>query len=155
MRTLEELNAEINEKDYPVFPFINFSNRITKLNKGLYKKHKANFRGITCVNIPVGEGVFNEEVRLNGYYDIPFNMLIVPDNIVMTTEKENFKNYWISKGYKVVNNLPSIRPKTYEEGSDEYEAATKARKDYIEHKKKDKYLRDKMDSYKNYFSNQD
>lgn len=152
MRSLEEINKEINARDYETFPFINLSNRITKLKKGLYRKYKSNFRGITCVNVQVeGQDSFDIEVRLNGYYNIPYDMVIVPENIIMTPAKSRFLNAALKNGFKEVKNLPRLKPLVYAEGTEEYMAAKEARKKYVEAMQVEKYYKEKMnESYKEY-----
>lgn len=154
MRSLEEINKEINSKKYPTFPFINLNNRITKLKKGLYKKHKSNFRGITCVNVPVGdemEAKFEIEVRLNGFYNIPYDMVIVPDNVIMTEKKKMYLKVAREKGYKRVKNLPHMKPLVFGPETEEYFAAMEARKKYVEEMQIEKYYKDKMnDTFKEY-----
>lgn len=153
MRTLKEINDQLNKENDKIFPFINLENKITKLEKGLYKKHKCNFRGITCVKIPVTTGEnFITEVRLNGYYDIPYDMLIVPVKIQMSKEKQAFIDQYVNKGYKVVDNLPQIRPRIYDAETEEYQSALQARADYISNKQAEKKMKQDLSKFPEYLN---
>lgn len=115
-KEFEELNLKYNDDTYPIFPFI-AKNRITLLSEGFYRKHKANFRGVTAV--------FNSELKeyefpLYGMYYIPKNIVIVLDEMEMNDNKEAFLKAAISSGYEEVHTPPKFE--TYKFSPDSHEA---------------------------------
>jgi len=99
-----KLNAKYNDDTYPVFPYI-AKNRITPLKAGFYRKHRAQFRGVTAVyNSETGE----YEYPLYGMYYIPEDIVIVPDELELNPSKEAFLEAHIRAGYKKVNSAPQF-----------------------------------------------
>lgn len=115
-KEFEELNQKYNDDTYPIFPFI-AKNRVTLLSEGFYRKHKANFRGVTAV--------FNPETKvyefpLYGMYYIPKSIVIVPEEMEMNDSKEAFLNAAISSGYEEINTPPKFE--TYKFSPESQEA---------------------------------
>lgn len=115
-KEFEQLNEKYNDETYPIFPFIS-KNRITLLSKGFYRKHKANFRGVTAVFNPDLE---EYEFPLYGMYYIPEDIVIVPEDIDMNENKKAFLTAAVSSGYEQVDNAP--RFETYKFSPDSIEA---------------------------------
>lgn len=118
-KEFEQLNARFNDDTYPVFPFVSKS-KITLLKSGLYKKHKANFRGITAL--------FNKEINeyefpLFGMYHVPEDLVIVPDEMEMTESKQAFLNAAITAGYKLTNKPPKFQTIKFSPSSEEAKLA--------------------------------
>ena len=103
--TLNEINAKYNDETYPLFPFIS-KNRITMLQKGLYRKHKANFRGVTAV---YNEVTKEYEFPLYGMYLIEEDMVIVPEGIEMNPNKQTFLQATIAAGYVKAERAPKFK----------------------------------------------
>jgi len=100
-----QLNGKYNDDTYPTFPFVS-KNKITLLKSGLYKKHKANFRGITATfNKDSGE----YEFPLYGMYLVKEDMVIVPDELELNESKQAFLNAAITAGY-----IQSSKPPKFE-----------------------------------------
>lgn len=111
-----QLNEQFNDETYPIFPFVS-KNRITPLQKGKYRKHKANFRGVTAV--------FNTEAQeyeylLYGMYVIKEDIIIVPPEVEMNDNKLAFLNAHLKAGYKQVDSAPKFE--TFKFPPDSYEA---------------------------------
>lgn len=115
-KEFEQLNTKYNDDTYPIFPFIS-KNRITLLSQGFYRKHKANFRGVTAVfNADLEE----YEFPLYGMYYIEEDLVIVPNEMEMNDNKEAFLKAAVSSGYKQVDTAPKF--KTYKFSSESHEA---------------------------------
>lgn len=118
-KEFEQLNARFNDDTYPVFPFVSKS-KITLLKSGLYKKHKANFRGITALfNKDSGE----YEFPLFGMYHVPEDLVIVPEEMEMTESKQAFLNAAITAGYKLTNKPPKFQTIKFSPSSEEAKLA--------------------------------
>lgn len=125
-KQFEQLNNKYNDDTYPVFPFVS-KNKITLLKAGLYKKHKANFRGITAVfNLATGE----YEFPLFGMYQVPEDIVIVPDEMEMTPSKEAFLNAALKAGYKLTNRPPKFETIKFSTSSEEAKLALSNKVDY-------------------------
>lgn len=117
--TLDEINAKYNDETYPLFPFIH-KNRITILRKGLYRKHKANFRGITAIyNDTTGQ----YEYPLYGMYQIEEDMVIVPEGMEINANKQTFLEATINAGYKRVDRAPTFKTIFFPPDSEEAKLA--------------------------------
>ena len=117
--TLNELNEKYNDETYPLFPFIS-KTRITLLPKGLYRKHKANFRGITAV--------FNEETKeyefpLYGMYFVEEDMVIVPPDMEMNANKQTFLQATLQAGYVQSDRAPRFKTFLFPPDSEEAKLA--------------------------------
>lgn len=124
--TLNDINARFNDETYPLFPFIS-KTRITLLPKGLYRKHNANFRGITAT--------FNEESKqyefpLFGMYYIEENLVIVPEETEMNPGKQTFLDATIKSGYTKVDRAPRFKTIFYPADSDEAKLALANKLEY-------------------------
>jgi hypothetical protein len=118
-KEFEALNEKYNDETYPVFPFIS-KTRITPLPKGLYRKHKANYRGITAVfNTTTQE----YEFPLFGMYFIPENLVIVPPEMEMTEAKQKFLNASLQAGFKQTDKAPHFQTYKFDPTSDEAKLA--------------------------------
>ncbi len=114
-----QLNEKFNDNTYPTFPFIS-KNRITPLKAGFYKKHKANFRGVTAV--------YNNENKeyeypLYGMYYIPEDIVIVPPEVEMNDNKAAFLTAHLNAGYAQVDSAPKFETYKYEASSMEAKLA--------------------------------
>jgi hypothetical protein len=99
-----KLNQKYNDETYPIFPYI-AKNRITVIGEGLYRKKNAKFRGITAIyNKESGE----YEYPLYGMYYIPEDIIIVPEEMEMTPNKEAFLEAHLKAGYKRLNGPPQF-----------------------------------------------
>lgn len=129
----KKLNAKYNDDTYPEFPYIS-QNKVTLLNKGLYRKHGAKYRGVTAV--------FDEEIGefrypLYGMYRIPEDIIIVPIGLELNASKEAFLKAAITAGYKRVSTPPTFQPIYFPEDSPEAKLALANKADYYRNKKKD------------------
>lgn len=127
-----QLNEKFNDETYPIFPFIS-KTRITPLKAGFYKKHKANFRGVTAV--------YNNETKeyeypLYGMYYIPEDIVIVPSEVELNVNKTAFLNAHLTTGYKQLEGAPKFE--TYKFGQDSMEAKL-ALANKVEHQYKADY----------------
>lgn len=114
-KEFEQLNAKYNDDTYPVFPFIS-KTRITLLPAGLYRKHRANYRGITATfNSESGE----YEFPLFGMYYIEDDLVIVPEEMEMTESKEKFLKIGLETGYKQTDKAPHFKTMKFDVTSDE------------------------------------
>ncbi len=99
-----QLNDKYNDDTYPIFPFVS-KNKITLLKSGLYKKHKANFRGITATfNQESGE----YEFPLYGMYLVKEDMVIVPEGLELNESKSAFLNAALKAGFNLSNKPPKF-----------------------------------------------
>lgn len=125
-KEFEQLNAKFNDETYPVFPFVS-KNKITLLKAGLYKKHKANFRGVTALfNKLTGE----YEFPLFGMYHVPEDIVIVPDEVEMTENKKAFLKVALEAGYKQTNRPPKFETIKFPASSNEAKLALANKVDF-------------------------
>ncbi len=118
-KDFEKLNEKYNDETYPVFPFIS-TERITLLEAGLYRKHKASYRGITAIfNSESGE----YEYPLYGMYSIEENLVIVPDEMEMTESKQAFLDSALKAGYIQTNKAPHFKTIKFPADSEEAKLA--------------------------------
>ena len=118
-KEFEQLNAKYNDETYPVFPFIS-KTRITLLPAGLYRKHRANYRGITAV---FNKSTNEYEFPLFGMYYIEEDLVIVPENMEMTDSKQIFLDSALKAGYKQTDKAPHFKTKRFEPDSPEAKLA--------------------------------
>lgn len=104
------INANYASNSNGVLPFIH-KNRITILKKGYYQKEKANYRGV---------GIIDNKVLLIGYYDVPCDMIILPENMEISEKRKNIINFYKNKNYNVVNGFPSFKIKEFDNSSEEF-----------------------------------
>jgi hypothetical protein len=124
--TLNEINAKYNDETYPLFPFIS-KTRITLLPKGLYRKHKANFRGVTAV---YNESTGEYEFPLYGMYLIEEDMVIVPEGIEMNNNKQTFLQATIQAGYVKSDRAPKFKTIMFPPDSEEAKLALANKMEY-------------------------
>jgi hypothetical protein len=129
----KNLNKKYNDDTYPEYPYIS-ERRVTLLKRGLYRKHKAKYRGVTAV--------FNEEkgefeYPLYGMYYVPEDLIIVPDGLRLNENKKAFLNAAIKAGYKKVNKPPTFQPVFFPEDSPEAKLALANKAAYFRSKKND------------------
>lgn len=104
-----QLNEQFNDETYPIFPFIS-KNRITPLKAGKYRKHRANFRGVTAkYNTETQE----YEYPLYGMYVIEEDLIIVPPEIEMNDNKMAFLKAHLKAGYTQVETAPKFKTYKY------------------------------------------
>lgn len=124
--TLNELNTKYNDETYPLFPFIS-KTKITLLPAGLYRKHKASFRGITAVfDRESGEYVF----PLYGMYHIKENLVIVPEEMEMNSNKQTFLDATIKSGFKRTSKAPKFETFFFAPESEEAKLALANKLEY-------------------------
>jgi len=129
MSEIDKVNKEYEDKSLGVFPFIS-KEKLTILKKGLYKKKKANYRGLSYIYDQFDN---TYKTLLLGYYNIPEDIIIVPEGIkkkLSDIETKLLEEY-IDKDFKELKNLPSLKPMRFDEKSVEYELAFQA---YIKYK---------------------
>lgn len=119
IKEFEQLNAKYNDETYPIFPFIS-KTRITLLPAGLYRKHRAQYRGITAV--------FNQETEqyefpLFGMYYIEEDLVIVPEEMEMTESKQKFLDTALEAGFTQTDKAPHFKTKKFDPTSEEAKLA--------------------------------
>lgn len=124
--TLDQINAKYNDETYPLFPFIS-KTHIVLLRAGLYRKHKAKFRGVTAV---YNETTSEYEFPLYGMYSIEEDLVIVPDELELNTNKQTFLNATISAGYTKVNRAPKFNTIFFPPDSEEAKLALENKMNY-------------------------
>lgn len=124
--TLNDINAKFNDETYPLFPFIS-KNRITLLQRGLYRKHNAKFRGVTAV---YNETTNEYEFPLYGMYLIEEDLVIVPEEVEMNTNKTTFLEATIQAGYTKVDRAPKFKTITFAPDSEEAKLALANKMDF-------------------------
>ena len=124
--TLNEINAKYNDETYPLFPFIS-KNRIVMLKSGLYRKHKANFRGVTAV---YNEDTKEYEFPLYGMYLIEEDMVIVPEDLEMNTNKQTFLQAALNAGFVQAERAPKFKTIRFAADSEEAKLALANKMNY-------------------------
>lgn len=120
MSKIKELNSKYEElADGKIYPFLS-KNRITILEKGFYKKKKANFRGISMI-YDVKYKKF--KVLLIGYFYVPKNMIIIHEGLIITDNKRKLITDKLAKGYDIIVGFPSLVPYEFDQDSEEYQEA--------------------------------
>lgn len=128
MKELEDLNASFAEKSVGTYPFIS-RHRVNVLEKGIHKKEKANYRGVSMMY----DGDQSRlKVLLIGYYNVPEDYIIVPEGLEITPGKQKLIDVHLSKGYTILNKFPSLKPLEFEETTEEYIIAKKVYDAYKE-----------------------
>ena len=126
----KKLNEKYNDDTYEEFPYI-APYRITLLKKGLYRKKNAKYRGVTAV-------YDNDQEKfrfyLYGMYNIPEDIVIVPDDVEMTEKKQEFLDAAIQAGYKKVNRPPKFEPVEFPANSEEAKLALANKAEYHRNK---------------------
>ena len=127
----KKLNGKYNDDTYPEFPYIS-TNKVTLLKKGLYKKYKAKYRGVTAVfNKERGEF----EYPLYGMYYVPEDLIILPENLKLNENKKAFFNAALKAGYKQVDKPPTFNPVFFPDNSPEAKLALANKASYFRNKK--------------------
>lgn len=129
--TLTQINEKYNDETYPVFPFIS-KNRITILPAGLYRKHKATYRGVTATYDSENE---RYTFPLYGMYNIEEDLLIVPEDLTITRSKKLLLDFYTNQGFKQVATAPKFKTLYFEPDSEE---AILALANKIEHQSREK-----------------
>ena len=130
----EKINKKFNDDTYPKFPFIS-KTRITLLKKGLYRKHNANYRGVTAVYDKEAEEF---KFPLYGMYYIPEDLIIVPDGLELNETKSAFLKAALTAGYKQVSQPPKFNTVYFPEDSPEAKLALANKAEYYYNKVKTK-----------------
>jgi hypothetical protein len=115
----KNINAKFNDDTYPEYPYIS-GKRITLLKKGLYRKHNADYRGVTAV--------YDKEEKtyrypLYGMYYIPEDIIIVPEGLDLSEGKLSLLNAAVESGYVKVNRPPKFNTIEFSSDSPEARAA--------------------------------
>jgi hypothetical protein len=124
--TLNDINNKYNDETYPVFPFIS-KTRITLLPKGLYRKDKANFRGVTAV---YNEFSGEYEFPLYGMYLIEEDLVIVPEGLEMSAGRSTFLDATVKSGYNQVDRAPKFKTILFPPDSEEAKLALANKMDF-------------------------
>jgi hypothetical protein len=134
----KKMNEQYNDDTYPEFPYIS-KNRITVLQKGLYRKHGATYRGITAV---YDEEAGKFKFPLYGMYYVPQDLVIVPDELEWNDAKRTFYHATITAGFLKTNRPPTFTTIEFPEDSPQAKLAlaNKASFHYDKFKKKDSNL---------------
>lgn len=123
---LDDINKKYNDDTYPVYPFIS-ELKITPLKKGLYRKHNTNFRGVTAVYNPDKS---TYEFPLYGMYDVPEDIVIVPEGLELNPSKKAFLDSVLKAGFKQVSRPPIFETITFPPTSEEAKLALLNKVDY-------------------------
>ena len=127
----KKINQKYNDDTYPEFPYIS-DKRITLLQRGLYRKHKAGYRGVTAVfNKEKGEF----EYPLYGMYYVPEDLVIIPDSLKLNENKKALLNAAIKAGFKKTNKPPKFNPVYFPEDSTEARLALANKTDFFRNKR--------------------
>lgn len=113
--TLNDINKKYNDDTYPLYPFI-AKNRVTPLKAGLYRKHKASFRGITAVFNAEKE---EYEFPLYGMFNVPEDIIVVPEGLELNESKQNVLDAHVKAGFKAVPKPPEFTPILFAQDSEE------------------------------------
>jgi len=127
----KKLNTKYNDDTYPEFPYIS-KNRVTLLKKGLYKKHKAKYRGVTAV---YDETTEEFTFPLYGMYYVPDDLIVVPEDSNLNENKKAFLNAALKSGYKKVDQPPTFQSVYFPEDSPEARLALANKADFYRNKK--------------------
>lgn len=118
-KNLAEVNKKYNDNTYPVFPFIS-KTKITPLKKGLYRKHNTNFRGITAVFNP---DTNEYEFPLYGMYNVPNDIVIVPEGLELNESKKAFLQSVLTAGFEQQSRPPKFETIMFEPETEEAKLA--------------------------------
>ena len=115
----DDVNKKYNDETFPVFPYID-KEKVTLLSRGLYRKHKAKYRGVTAV--------YNEEKNkfefpLYGMYKVEENLVIVPEGANFDGTKSAILNSAIKAGFRQVNRPPLFETIYFDEDTEEAKLA--------------------------------
>jgi len=114
------INADFASKsEGRIYPFIS-NNRITVLEKGLYKKMNSNYNGIGVTKDQITK---KDKVVLMGYYNVPDNMLIIPTELVLSHSQKDLVERYKQDGYIEVHGFPQLQIVEFKEGTPEYRVA--------------------------------
>ena len=101
--------------------------RIILLPKGLYRKDKANFRGVTAV---YNEMTNEYEFPLYGMYAIEEDLVIVPEGLDLNSGKQTVLNAAIQSGYTQVDRAPRFKTIMFPPDSEEAKLALANKMDF-------------------------
>jgi hypothetical protein len=146
--TLTDINKKYNDETYPVFPFIS-KNRITILPAGLYRKHKATYRGVTATYDPDTQ---RYTYPLYGMYNIEEDLIIVPEDLVITRSKRLLLDFHLNQGFKQVSTAPKFKTFFFEPDTPE---AILALANKIEHQTKERSSDQEIETQPEEFKYQD
>jgi hypothetical protein len=125
-KELEKVNKKFNDDTYPVFPYIS-NKRITIIAKGFYRKHNAKFRGVTATYDKESN---KYKFPLYGMYFIPEDIIIIPEGMKMTPEKQKLVENFTTRGYKRLSGPPRFETYYFDETSAEAKAAMVNKMEY-------------------------
>lgn len=116
MNKLEQINEKYEHLSQgKIFPRID-NKKIIILEKGFYKKHKANYRGLSFIYDRTLE---KQKAILIGYYYVPENIIIISD----TETRNTFNKIPAGDPYKILDKLPSLVPYEFSEDTEEFQVA--------------------------------
>jgi hypothetical protein len=123
------LNANFNTLSQGrIYPFTG-KNRITILEKGLYQKKNATYRGIGVVKDDISGA---DKAVLMGYYNVPEDMIIIPLDFIVTPQLQDLIERYKSQGYKVMDKgFPQLQVMEFGSETLEYRCAMKRKEEYI------------------------
>ncbi len=122
MEKIQELNKfyELEAGD-KIFPFVH-KNKITELTRGFHKKKNSKYYGLSYM---YDSSVERYKTILMGYYFVPKNYLVVPENIMKTSSIKNYIENKQKEGFIVVPKMPSLKPITFDQDSFEHKILEK------------------------------
>jgi hypothetical protein len=122
------LNANFNTLSKGrIYPFIG-KNRITILEKGLYQKKNATYRGIGVVKDDISG---KDKTILMGYYNVPEDMIIIPLDFIITPQLEDLVERYKLQGYKVMDKgFPQLQVMEFGPETLEHICAMKRKEEY-------------------------
>jgi len=122
------LNANFNTLSQGrIYPFIG-KNRITVLEKGLYQKKNATYRGIGVTKDDI---TGKDKTILMGYYNVPEDMIIIPLDFIVTPQLQDLVERYKAQGYKLMDKgFPQLQVMEFKEGTLEHMCAMKRKEDY-------------------------
>lgn len=119
MDKIQEINENYEKISLGTYPFVS-KTRITILKKGFYRKDKANYRGVSMI--------YDKEQKRNkalliGYFYVPEDVVVVPDEIIVTEGLRRLITHKVREGYNLVTEFPSLKPYEFAYDSQEYQEA--------------------------------
>jgi hypothetical protein len=126
LEQFENINRKYNDDTYPIYPFIS-KNKITPLKKGLYRKHNTNFRGVTAIYNPT---MGKYEFPLYGMYNVPEDIVIVPEELELNESKKAFLDSVLAAGFKQVTRPPIFETIKFDPESEEAKLALANKVEY-------------------------
>jgi hypothetical protein len=121
------INAEYNEKcKDKIYPFIS-SERITLIEAGLYKKKSSKYYGVGVIKDNI---LGTPKVVLMGYFDVPFNMIVIPNGLKLSEGQISLIKKYEDLGYIKNPGFPRLKVKEFSKDTKEYIIAMENNKQF-------------------------